>query len=49
MTWLLIYIVAGHLVAVPDLPTEAACLAAAEAVREPGARSFACIKDGVSV
>lgn len=49
MTWLLLYILAGHLVTVPDLPSQAACLAAAEAVTDAGAHGFTCISAGVAV
>jgi hypothetical protein len=49
MTWLLIYVLAGHLVTVPDLPSEAACLAAAEAVTDARAHSFSCVGAGVAV
>lgn len=44
MTWTLIYILAGHLHAVPDLPTAEACLRAAEAITEPSARKFRCVQ-----
>ena len=44
MTWVLLYILAGHLYAVPDLPTGAACLKAAEAITDPNARDFKCVQ-----
>ena len=46
MTWLLLYVLAGHLHAVPDLPSLEACVQAAEAVTAPGAHSFACVRSG---
>lgn len=49
MTWLLLYILAGHLVTVPDLPSESACMAAAAKVQDQRAHSFACIAEGVAV
>lgn len=49
MSWLLLYVLAGHLVTVPDLPSEAACMAAAEAVTDQRAHSFACVAAGVAV
>jgi hypothetical protein len=49
MTWLLIYILAGNLVTVPDLPTEAACMAAASRVTDPTAHGFVCVAEGVAV
>jgi hypothetical protein len=49
MSWLLLYILAGHLVTVPDLPSEAACMAAAAEVTDARAHSFACVAAGVAV
>ena len=49
MNWLLIYVLAGHLVTVPDLPSESACMAAAAKVQDQRAHSFACVAEGVAV
>ena len=44
MTWTLIYLLAGHLQIVPDLPTYTACVAEYQRNWNPSAHSPHCVQ-----